>query len=147
MLERHAGRPGPSPGPTSQPWKAAGITALVLACLAILFLHDPAGSTLYPRCPFHTLTGFHCPGCGTLRALHQLLHGNLAAAFGLNPLGVLLFPFLGYGLLCTIVRRANGRRLPTVFIPAVWIWVLLGVILAFWVLRNVPFYPFSWIAP
>ncbi len=37
--------------------------------------------------------------------------------------------------------------MPEVFIPANWIWMLLGVIVLFWVLRNVPAYPFTVLAP
>src|SRR5688572_10819664 len=64
-----------------------------------LFVLEPGKSALLPGCPFLTLTGFTCPGCGTTRGLHQLLHGNLASAFQLNPLLILALPFLLYALL------------------------------------------------
>ena len=58
--------------------------------------------------------------------LHQLLNGHLLRAFGLNPLMVLSLPFVGYAFLSNAMTMVNGRRLPTVFIPAIWIWMLLG---------------------
>lgn len=117
------------------------------ASSVFLFLFDPACSAFYPPCPFHALTGLYCPGCGSLRALHQLLHGNLLTALSLNPLMVLSLPFLGYSLIYYSMPIVRGRLLPSVFLPPLWIWLLLGIILAFWVLRNITFYPFSWLAP
>ncbi|MGM9983726.1 MAG: DUF2752 domain-containing protein [Fibrobacter intestinalis] len=34
--------------------------------------------------------GIPCPGCGTLRSLNELLHGDFSEAFYFNPLTVLL---------------------------------------------------------
>jgi hypothetical protein len=122
--------------------------ALVLCAGGVyLFVFNPATSGIYPICPFHVLTGLHCPGCGTGRAIHQLLHGNLWAALRLNPLAVLLLPPLAYGCLSIALEMFGRKRLPSVFIPAFWIWMLLAVILLFWVLRNLPYYPLTLLAP
>lgn len=118
-----------------------------MAAGVLLYAFKPESAFPWLRCPFHALTGLHCPGCGTMRALHQLLHGRLLVAFGLNPLAVLALPFLGYAFLSRAALAARGRPLPEVFVPPVGIWALLGVILLFWVLRNVPLYPFSLLAP
>lgn len=133
--------------PVSQRWIFAGATLVLLPGLSLLFSFNPASSIFFPPCPFHALTGLHCPGCGTLRALHQLLNGHLLRAFGLNPLMVLSLPFVGYAFLSNAMTMVNGRRLPTVFIPAIWIWMLLGAVITFWALRNIPVYPFSLLAP
>ncbi len=129
------------------PWKSILVAAVVLIGLALLSAFDPAASGIFPPCPFHAMTGLHCPGCGTMRALHQLLHGNLLAAFSLNPLMMLSLPWILYGLVSACVRRLGGRQLPTVFVPAAWIWALLAVVVVFAVLRNVPFYPLNLLAP
>ncbi len=76
-----------------------------------------------------------------------MLHGDLLAALDLNPLMVLSLPFLGYAFLSELSDRTIGKRLPRVFLPAAWIWALLGAIIVYWVLRNVPLYPFSLLAP
>ena len=128
-------------------WKFVLLWLGAIPCIAFLLIRDPADSSLIPPCPFLALTGFHCPGCGTLRALHQLLNGHLTAAFGLNPLTILALPFVGYAFLSTLVLAATGRRLPAMVIPVAWIWALLGAIILFWVLRNIPIYPFSLLAP
>ncbi len=128
-------------------WKLAVLVAGALAGIVALFAVDPASSAFFPRCPFHALTGLHCPGCGTLRGLHQLLHGNLRAAFLLNPLMVCWLPPIAYWSVSGLVRMVSGRKLPAVFVPAAWIWGLLGVIILFWIARNIPAYPFSLLAP
>jgi len=98
---------------------------------------EPARVSIFPVCPFHQMTGLWCPGCGTTRALHQLLHGNLAAAFRFNLLSMSMLPVAGY----LIVRGDTSTLKPA------WIWALLVVVVAFGVLRNIPAYPFTLLAP
>jgi hypothetical protein len=125
--------------------------ALLYGLLGVGFLGialvDPAGSRFYPKCLFHAWTGWHCPGCGGLRALHQGLRGHFGAALRLNPLMVLFLPVLGYGVLSDMAFVARGRGLPRVAVRPVWCWVLLGVMLVFWIARNLPVYPFTLLAP
>ena len=127
--------------------RSAAIVCMVVCASAVVFLFDPAVSSFYGKCPFHWLTGLHCPGCGTLRALSQLLHLNIAAAFRFNALTVLSTPFLMYAFFSRAMIGLRGKPLPGWFIPARWIWALFVIILAFWFLRNIPLYPFSLLAP
>jgi hypothetical protein len=122
---------------------------LAVSAVALITLHsiDPATSGVFPPCPVQYLTGWYCPGCGSLRALHQLLHGNLHAAWALNPLTVLLLPFLAYGAASYTLFELGGRRLPRLFLPAVWIRALCAVIILFGIARNLPFHPFELLAP
>jgi uncharacterized protein with PQ loop repeat len=123
------------------------VMMLVATSAGVLYLMDPAGSSFFPPCPFHAVTKLHCPGCGSLRAIHQLLHGKIAAAFAFNPLTVSVVPFLGYAFLSYIVKAINGKGLPTMFIPASWIRTFLGGVILFAILRNIPVYPFYLLAP
>ncbi len=124
---------------------ALAITAVIVVIL--LFTYNPASSGVFPPCPFHKLTGLYCPGCGSLRALHQIFHGQIAAAFGLNCLMVLSLPFIAYGLLAQSLRYFFNIKIPTVFIPARWIWALFILIIAYTIARNIPLSPFTWLAP
>ncbi|MEI8063947.1 MAG: DUF2752 domain-containing protein [Verrucomicrobiota bacterium] len=112
---------------------ALGIVALA----ALLYTVNPTQCALYPPCFFHKLTGLYCPGCGSTRALHQLLHGNLADALHFNPLAVLALPVLGY----LVVRRSASQVRP------VWVRVAFAIILTFGVVRNIPGYPFTALVP
>ncbi len=115
--------------------------------VVLLWAFDPASAGVFPPCPLRYLTGLYCPGCGSLRAVHQLLHGNLAAAWAMNPLTILLLPFLGYGLASEALSVWRGRGLPQKFLPASWIWSVCAVIVLFGVLRNLPMHPFDLLAP
>jgi hypothetical protein len=123
------------------------VCAVGIIAIPILYFFNPAGSGLYAPCPFHWLTGFYCPGCGSLRAMHQLLHGHVIRAFGLNPLLVLSLPFVVCGILSHFMPLKRGRPLLEAAVPAVYIWVYLGIVLAFWLARNIPVYPLSLLAP
>lgn len=120
------------------------ISALVLM---MLFVFDPATSGVFPPCPLRYLTGWYCPGCGSLRALHQLLHGNLQAAWAMNPLTILCLPFVAYGLVSYALRPIRGRGLPEIFLPAGVIRALCAVIVLYGIARNLPLYPFNLLAP
>ncbi len=113
----------------------------------VLWALDPASAGVFPPCPLRYLTGLYCPGCGSLRAMHQLLHGNLATAWAMNPLTMVLLPFLAYGLASEAITAWRGRGLPQRFLPAAWIWALCGVIVLFGVVRNLPVHPLNLLAP
>jgi hypothetical protein len=123
------------------------LAAAIVVSAAMLRVFDPATSGVFPPCPVHFLTGWYCPGCGSLRALHQLLHGNLRAAWALNPLTILLLPFMSYGLVSHLLTAIRGEGLPRLFLPAASIRALGLVIVLFGIVRNLPFYPFDLLAP
>ena len=66
-----------------------GSAAIVLIVLLIggwvLYTYPPVTSGFYPQCAFKQATGLDCPGCGTTRALHALVHGRVVDAFLFNP--------------------------------------------------------------
>ena len=137
------------PSPLAPLWRwrfvALGLTALPL--LALLYIRSPDEGSLFPPCLFFTLINLHCPGCGTLRALHQLLNGDLLTALRHNLYAVLALPVIGYAYLRALLLSVSGIRLPVLAISPTVTWGLLIAIVAFWILRNVPVYPFTVLAP
>jgi uncharacterized membrane protein len=107
----------------------------LVAALVIVFTFDPAHAGFFPACPWRLLTGFLCPGCGVLRGTHALLHGDVAAAWALNPLWVIVAPLLAVSFAWSGLR-AWGVPLPAVKVPAAAMWGMLLVVVAFGVLRN-----------
>ena len=103
---------------------ASGISAAAIGA-AILYRFDPVTAQFYPHCVFHALTGLQCPGCGTTRALHHLLHGDVAGAFRLNAM---LFVGVPFGIVA-----AGSPRVATHPMTG---WVALGVTVGWWLLRN-----------
>ena len=126
------------------------LTAMIVsAAVGALLLRafDPATSGIFPPCPVRYLTGWYCPGCGSLRAIHQLLQGNLRAAWAMNPLSIVLLPFITYGLASHALLEIRGQGLPRLFMPALWIRALCVAIILFGIVRNIPIHPFDLLAP
>ena len=127
----------------SLPWLALAAVA-VLAAVWLLRMFDPnAAGSPFPPCPFRAITGLFCPGCGITRALHALVHFDLARALAMNAMLVLSLPLLAVMVLQgytgrTLLPRAAAR---VVFDGRWWI----AAMAAFGVLRNVP--AFAWLAP
>ena len=119
------------------------VLVLVLSAgvAAVLFLFNPSEHGFFPRCYFRAVTGWDCPGCGGLRAAHQLLHGEVRAAFALNPLLVLALPLVGCFAVRFLFARVTGKKLPQPFQSGHWIWVAAVVVVAFGVMRNFPWWP------
>jgi len=129
-------------------WAApAGGLLVAAGALLVLWRIEPVSGGLYPPCPIRFATGLHCPGCGTLRALHALLRGEPGRAFRLNPLSVALLPVVLLGLLQQARPAAVPWLAPPVRAPAWRVWLLFGLVVAFGVLRNLPVEPFSGLAP
>ncbi len=126
---RSEGKPG------LQLWIASSVTVGAL----VLFFFDPSRFHFYPVCVFHQATGLLCPGCGGLRAVHQLLHGHLYEAFRFNPLVFLGLIFLA-GWLGGRAWQKPGPQSTRSSIRQVWYWIVpfLVLSLAFVVWRNVP---------
>ncbi|HUD67674.1 MAG TPA: DUF2752 domain-containing protein [Candidatus Sulfotelmatobacter sp.] len=127
-------------------WWGIAVAAVAVAAV-LLRAFDPARSGIFPPCPVRYLTGWYCPGCGSLRAIHEILHGHLWVAWAMNPLTVLLLPFLAYGLASHLLFEIRGRGLPQPYLPAVWIRALGAAIVLFGIVRNLPFHPFTLLVP
>lgn len=70
------------------------VAAAVMVAVALIILYafvDPEGGMM-PRCMFKALTGWDCPGCGSQRAFHALLHGRIGEAWRMNPALFIMVP-------------------------------------------------------
>ena len=111
------------------------IALLAIAGTAVLYAFAPDQHSFYPRCHFLAMTGWQCPGCGSLRATHSLLHGDLKAAFAFNPLLISLLVPVALAVLGASFCKITGR-LPRLSIRPLCLWLLLGVGVLFAVMRN-----------
>jgi Protein of unknown function (DUF2752) len=122
--------------------------AVMASGSAILYLFPPGPGSFYPPCPFYFLTGLYCPGCGSTRCLHSLAHGKLYQAAAYNVLLVLALPFLlAWGANCVFTFGKAHESAQTRPLPAWLIYSICVVLVAYWILRNVPYAPFDWLAP
>jgi len=123
------------------------ISILLVAAGALLLLYffvEPKNGIL-PKCFFHELTGLYCPGCGVQRSFHALLNGHILNAIDYNLLFILFLPLIIF----FILAFSLGRKHPsTSFIyKPIFSFTVVIVVVSFWVLRNIPYNPFSWLAP
>jgi len=82
---------------------------IALAALAVLFfVLDPARHILFPRCVFYSLSGWYCPGCGSQRAIHSLLHLNIAGVVQNNVLFLPAVMAIIYHYLHTLLNRCGA---------------------------------------
>lgn len=100
--------------------------------MAVYALFDPARLP-FPKCPFKLLTGFSCPGCGSQRATHALLTGDIAGAFAVHPLYVpaLLFVVL------VVWAKYRRQQLYMKLTGRTSCLVVFAIIVIWWVGRNI----------
>lgn len=121
------------------------IGSLAAATLA-LHLRDPHQQGSWGFCPLE-LSGIYCPGCGGLRAVNDLTHGDLGGAASSNLLVSAGIPIAVILLALWALRAWRGtppRRLPARAQRVLWS-VAAVLALAFVVLRNLP--QGAWLAP
>lgn len=113
----------------------AAAAAAAVAVLAVAYVFDPVGGAFpYPRCLFKMLTGWDCPGCGSARALHALVHGRVAEAWAANPALAVMVPLAALGFVAEGRGHERMRRL--LFSPAAAVMLVVAVIV--WtLLRNI----------
>ncbi|MGI8788297.1 MAG: DUF2752 domain-containing protein [Pyrinomonadaceae bacterium] len=128
----------------------------VLACAGILAMgtgvfvvgyFNPTTAGFFPVCPLHELTGLNCPGCGLTRGFHALFHGDVTTALHYNALLPALAFVFAYLLVSMSLTAIRGRGLSWKFFTPSATYGFLIVALVFFVLRNLPFYPFTFLAP
>lgn len=117
---------------------AAALGVLLALATAYTWL-DPLDYAIFPKCPVKMLTGLDCPGCGSQRAIHALLNGQVAEAFRSNALMVLAIPYVLAGFAFDLVRTPGERLLKwrKRLFGETAIYIIIGIITAFTVLRNV----------
>lgn len=126
-------------------WIAMPVAALVAAAGIWYLYRTQLGQSFLPPCLLYSTTGLYCTGCGVTRSLWHLVHGHVYAALRMNALFILGLPFALCFLALCLVRLLRDQPLPN--LPT-WVpWVILGLILSFTVLRNLPWPPFNWLAP
>jgi hypothetical protein len=96
-----------------------------------------------PVCPTKALLGIDCPGCGSLRMLYSLLHGDVFAAARYNFVGLIAVCFLLWAFGAWTYGRLVGRRI-TSWQHHRWSAAVALVVVSVWfVIRNVPIAPFT----
>lgn len=123
----------------------AGVLAAGLG-IAAVYGFNPLTVNFFPACPFHSLTGLNCPGCGLTRGFHALFNGDVLTALHFNALLPVYAVIISYLLISMLMLAIRGRSLSFKIFPPTFLWAFLAVSLIFGVARNLPFYPFNLLA-
>lgn len=108
---------------------------------------NPSNVNYLPKCPLFLTTGIYCPGCGSQRATHHLLNFNLFGILQQNVLYLIGLVVLGYHfIILSINFGLNKNYYNYLYHPKTPV-ILFVIIIIFWILRNIPKYPFNLLAP
>ncbi len=120
---------------------------IILIGMGVVFFFNPNEVHIYPPCIFHKITHLYCPGCGMTRGVYYFLHGQFLMAIREN----LLLLFVVIGLALEGVYKLEEKILKRKRIPfykrrsALYVFFVLVVV--YWILRNIPEYPFTLLRP
>ena len=124
-----------------------GIPLTIIGGGVALFFLNPSEHSFFPKCALYMATGFSCPGCGSTRALYQLTHGDVLEALRLNP-GLMALITLGLtDYVRFVVSVIRGTPFQTLFGRLKLLGALMGVMLVYGVIRNLPWPLFESLAP
>ena len=120
------------------------VVAGVGVCSAAVWVGDPTtpGGFL-PVCPTKALLGIDCPGCGGMRMAYSLMHGDVPAALHYNAVSFVVVLLLGWSMVAWTLGRLRGRA-KTSWLHWRWTPLVFSVVFVVWfVIRNLPFAPFT----
>jgi len=125
----------------------ATASILVICLFLFYYFYNPTEYSIFPRCPFNRITGLFCPGCGSQRAIHQILHANFTKGISHNFLIGLAVLVIVYDALIYLMNKVLNKSFKNILHYSKTTYTILILIILFWVLRNIDQYPFTILAP
>ncbi|WP_149359875.1 DUF2752 domain-containing protein [Lolliginicoccus suaedae] len=121
----------------------AGVALAVTAgCVAINWADPTTPGGIIPECPSKMLFGVNCPGCGSTRMVYSLIRGDLGSAFAYNAVGVAALVLVLWSYGAWTVGLLRGRFVRS-WQHLRWApLIVLAVVLAWFIIRNIPIEPF-----
>lgn len=113
--------------------------ASFIAAAAVIYIYqrfDPANSGWFPRCPSKLITGYDCPGCGSQRAIHAILNGDIAGAVRHNAILIVAIPMIIILWTASLLRE-RYPRFYSAMNSSVTAYATLAVITAWAIIRNI----------
>lgn len=127
--------------------KHVGIFIIGLGVTLLYFFINPSEVDYLPKCPLYVTTGIYCPGCGSQRATHFLLNFNILGVLQQNVLYLIGVFIIGYHLCVLGINLFFKKNIYNyIYHPKTPI-IILTLMILFWLLRNIPYYPFNLLAP
>lgn len=116
------------------------ILAIIIGFLAVAlatayYFFDPVEARWMPKCIWKMATGTDCPGCGSQRMAHALIHGDFLGAWHANAYALCMIPVIMFLLWLEFAKDRYSKLYATVHRPAV-ITSLVSTVILWWVFRN-----------
>lgn len=116
--------------------------------IIILYNFNPAQSNgIYPPSLTREWGGFYCAGCGMLRGLHQLLHGNIRTALRFNPLLIISLPYFFYWFIPYFIKYFYHIDTYKICYKNIQLTSTIVVYLLYGIIRNNSYPALSWLVP
>jgi hypothetical protein len=128
-------------------WRGVGLIGCLLMIRWLLVRYEGLIRAHSPGCVFHQLTGWHCPGCGATRATFAMLNGDFGTAWRMNPLFLILLICGLFTVAAAIFGKSHRSPLWRANVKNRGLWTLLAAAVVFGLLRNIPHWPFTLLAP
>lgn len=109
---------------------------ILIPLIVVYFIYNP-NDHIFPKCMFFQLTGLQCPGCGSQRAIHQLLHGNLVEAYHYNALLVMSIPWMLAIFFAHLCKWERKERLNRIILHRNVVNAYLLIFVCWWIFRNI----------
>jgi hypothetical protein len=118
------------------------LISVIIVLVILYFIYSPQDKAFFPKCPVLYYTGLQCPGCGSQRAIHFLLHADIISALKANFLLVISIPYLILGFVFEQIKQPNKKILKwrKILYGYRAIIIVLIVIILFCILRNIFLY-------
>jgi len=111
---------------------------LILVAGIVYYFFNPQNSNLFPQCPLKYFTGYSCPGCGSQRAIHEILHLNFKKAFEYNALLMFSIPYILLGFAFNFDEvKMKFPKTRTFLFGQKAIFLILAIVIGFFILRNI----------
>ncbi|MBR5373143.1 MAG: DUF2752 domain-containing protein [Paludibacteraceae bacterium] len=117
-------------------WKWIAVAVICVVLAIVYHKYNPSDFKLFPKCPFYVLTGLKCPGCGTQRAIHCLLHLEILPAIRYNAFMVFSIPFIILSVISSQIQEKHPalyNRLNKPCVPFTCLVLAIG----WWIIRNI----------
>lgn len=111
---------------------------LIILMMSVVgyFYYNQSGR-FFLACPLKKITSLDCPGCGSQRAFHELLHLNFQKAFRYNSLFVLAIPYAALGIFLNFGNnKKKYEKLSSILYAKAAVWIIVLCIFLFFIFRN-----------
>lgn len=114
---------------------ATAAATLLASAAVVYYFFDPSKARWMPKCLWKTLTATDCPGCGSQRMAHALMHGDFAGAWNANAFAVCMIPVAAALFWLEFSRNRHPDLYRKVHSP--WLIAILATaVIAWWIARN-----------